>query len=75
MALAALKAEPFIGLLLPCNVVVRAADDGTTVVQALNPDIMVSMTGNPNLVAVAADARARLAAALDSLQQPAHRAS
>jgi len=71
LAYAALQAEPSIGLLLPCNVVVRATDDGTTLVQALNPDMMVSMTGNPNLVAVAADAGARLSAALDSLQ-PAH---
>jgi uncharacterized protein (DUF302 family) len=68
LAYAALQAEPSIGLLLPCNVVVRAIGDGTTLVQALNPDMMVSVTDNPNLVAVAADARARLCAALDSLQ-------
>ena len=69
LAYAALQAEPSIGLLLPCNVVVRAIDDGTVLVQALNPDIMVSMTGNPNLVASAADASARLSAAVDSLLQ------
>jgi len=74
LAYAALQAEPSIGLLLPCNVVVRAIDDGTVLVQALNPDIMVSMTGNPNLVAVATDASARLSAALDSLL-PAHQTS
>jgi len=74
LAYAALQEEPSIGLLLPCNVVVRATDDGTTLVQALNPDMMVSMTGNPNLSAVATDASARLSAALDSLQ-PAHQTS
>ena len=67
LAYAALQAEPSIGLLLPCNVVVRATDDGTILVQVLNPDMMVSMTDNPSLVAVATDASARLAAALDSL--------
>ena len=74
LAYAALQAEPSIGLLLPCNVVVRAIDEGSVLVQALNPDMMVSMTGNPNLVAVATDASARLAAALDSLL-PAHQTS
>ncbi len=74
LAHAALQAEPSIGLLLPCNVVVRATDDGAVLVQALNPDMMVSMTGNPNLVAVATDASARLSAALDSLL-PAHQIS
>src|SRR6478672_8555830 len=39
LAHAALQAEPAIGLLLPCNVVVRAADDGTILVQALKPDM------------------------------------
>ena len=74
LAHAALQAEPSIGLLLPCNVVVRATDDGAVLVQALNPDMMVSMTGNPNLAAVATDASARLSAALDSLL-PAHQRS
>lgn len=74
LAYAALQAEPTIGLLLPCNVVVRAADDGTILVQALNPDTMVSMTGNPNLASVATDARVRLTAALDSLR-PTHQTS
>jgi uncharacterized protein (DUF302 family) len=74
LAYAALQAEPAIGLLLPCNVVVRATDNDTTLVQALNPDMMLSMTGNPNLVDVAADASARLSAALDSLL-PAHQTS
>ncbi len=74
LAYAALQAEPSIGLLLPCNVVIRATDNGTTLVQALNPDMMVSMTGNPNLAAIATDASARLSAALDSLL-PTHQRS
>src|SRR6476661_9577149 len=45
LAHAALQAEPSIGLLLPCNVVVRAVDDATTIVEILDPAIMISVTG------------------------------
>ena len=37
LAHAALQVEPSIGLLLPCNVVVRSLDDDTTLVEALDP--------------------------------------
>ena len=67
LALAALQAEPSIGLLLPCNVVVRALDDSSTAVAAVDPQTMVDLTGNPALQAVADDATRRLTAALDSL--------
>jgi uncharacterized protein (DUF302 family) len=63
----ALAAEPAIGLLLPCNVVLRDSGDGRTVVSALNPAVMVTFTGNPALEPVAAEAGAKLTAALDSL--------
>ncbi len=42
----ALGIDRSIGLLLPCNVVVRATSDGT-VVEALDPQVMVTMTGRP----------------------------
>lgn len=67
LALAALQAEPSIGLLLPCNVVVRALDESTTVVEAADPQMMVSMTANPALQAVADEAAQRLTAALATL--------
>lgn len=67
LAHAAVQAEPSVGLLLPCNVVVRAVDDGTTLVEAMDPQVMVTLTGNPGLEGVAADAGARLQAALDAL--------
>ncbi|MDT0164050.1 DUF302 domain-containing protein [Actinotalea sp. AC32] len=63
----ALQAEASIGLLLPCNVVVRALDDGRTIVEALDPDVMVGVTGNDGLADVAQDAGTRLRAALDQL--------
>ncbi|WP_280423218.1 DUF302 domain-containing protein [Nocardia carnea] len=58
-----------IGLLLPCNVVVRRdpAAAGTVIVEAMNPDIMVEVTAEPALNPVAAEATAKLRAAIDSL--------
>lgn len=67
LAYAAVQAEPSIGLLLPCNVVVRALEDGKTLVEAMDPAVMVNVTHNENLVDVAADARDRLTSALASL--------
>ncbi len=67
LAHAALLAEPSIGLLLPCNVVVRAIDNSRTLVEAMDPAVMVTVTGNEKLTDVAADARGRLTAALNSL--------
>ncbi len=63
----ALQAESSIGLLLPCNVVVRAVDDGTTLVEAVDPQTMVTMTHNDDLKPVADEAAHRLTAALESL--------
>ena len=68
LAHAALQVEPSVGLLLPCNVVVRAVDGDRTLVETIDPAIMISVTGNPDLQAVATEARTRLTAALHSLQ-------
>lgn len=66
----ALETELDIGLLLPCNVIVYEEDGGKScVVAALDPDAMMSLTGNPELKAVAVEARARLERALDSVGQ------
>ena len=62
----ALPADPSIGLLLPCNVVVRETDDGT-VVEAIDPMTMVSVSDNPALQPVADEAASRLRAALAEL--------
>jgi len=56
-----------IGLLLPCNVVVRADGTGHTLVQALDPQVMVQVTGRPELKDVADEGTTRLRAALDTL--------
>ncbi len=61
----ALGLEESIGLLLPCTVTVRATAAGTTV-EALDPAMMVAVTGNPALEPVAQEAAQRLRAALEA---------
>ncbi|HET7247803.1 MAG TPA: DUF302 domain-containing protein [Streptosporangiaceae bacterium] len=64
----ALDIDRSLGLLLPCNVVVRAAAEGT-VVEALDPLVMVTLTGRAELKPVADEVARRLAAALAELTQ------
>lgn len=62
----AIQAEPDVGLLLPCNVVVRAAgEEGRTVVEALDPVVQLEVADNPELAAVGQEVRARLERVLD----------
>jgi uncharacterized protein (DUF302 family) len=63
----ALTAVPSIAALLPCNVVVRALDETHTIVEAVDPDAMLSMVDDDTLRAVARDARGRITAALAAL--------
>jgi uncharacterized protein (DUF302 family) len=63
----ALNADRKIGLLLPCNVVVRTAG-AQTIIEALNPRVMAEVAGQPSLQPVADEATSRIRAALDSLQ-------
>ena len=57
----ALTAERDIGLLLPCNVVVYAADEpGQTVVAAMDPIAALELTGNEQVRSVAQEVRKRL---------------
>lgn len=62
-----LEAERSLGALLPCNVVVYEADDGTVVVEAVDPEELIGITGNPALDEIAAEVRDRLERALESL--------
>lgn len=62
----ALGIDRSIGLLLPCNVVVRGAADGT-VVEALDPQVMVTLTGRTELKPVADEVARRFAAAITEL--------
>jgi uncharacterized protein (DUF302 family) len=62
----ALGVDRAIGLLLPCNVVVPSDDDGS-IVEFLDPEIMVSVPGRDELRPVAEEAGRRLSAARDAL--------
>jgi uncharacterized protein (DUF302 family) len=56
----ALDLEPDIGLLLPCNVVVREEADGKVTALFLDPNIMIDLVANKSVSEIATDARARL---------------
>ena len=68
LAFQALSAERDIGVLLPCNVAVYAADDiGKSVVVAINPESSLGRTGRTDLAPLAAEVKARLARVLAGL--------
>jgi uncharacterized protein (DUF302 family) len=64
----ALEVEPEIGLLLPCNVVVRAVEGGCRV-EIADPQAMLGIVGNEQLDAIAKAAKERLQRALATLER------
>ncbi|MCS7002109.1 MAG: DUF302 domain-containing protein [Dehalococcoidia bacterium] len=66
----ALSTDPTVGLLLPCNVVVKAEGAGSRV-EFADPQAMLSVLPNPELSAIAAEARQKLQAALTTLTEQA----
>ena len=69
LAYQALQVDPSIATVLPCNVVVRAIDDHTTVVEAFDPNAMMGLSGDDGLDSVATDARQRITAMLAALTE------
>ncbi|MEO5314443.1 DUF302 domain-containing protein [Pseudarthrobacter sp. AG30] len=70
LASRALAAEPEIGALLPCNVVVRRNKDAdVTTVEAIDPQTMVQLSGAPSVKEIADDAGTRLRTALAGLSE------
>ena len=65
----AINVDRQIGLLLPCNVVVRAdlTDDKSVIIEAMNPQMLVDVTGEPQLEQLAEEVTDKLQAAIDSL--------
>lgn len=65
----AVNVDRHIGLLLPCNVVVRTdpKDEDTVFVEAMDPQVLVDVTGEGELRPVADEVAAKLRAAIDSL--------
>src|SRR5271156_4902972 len=65
LAYRAISVDREIGLLLPCNVLVRADldDPGMVIIEAMNPAILVEVTGEPALIAIADEVTTKLGAA------------
>jgi uncharacterized protein (DUF302 family) len=61
----ALQMENKLGVLLPCNVIVRDAGAGQTEVAAIDPVTSMDRTGNPKLATVAEEVRVRLRRAVE----------
>ncbi|MEU1204254.1 DUF302 domain-containing protein [Nocardia sp. NPDC005825] len=69
LAHAALEVDRQIGLLLPCNVIVRddRSREGAVLVEAMDPQLLVQVAGDPGLKEVADTAAAKLGAAIAAL--------
>jgi len=63
----ALQAEPHIGAMLPCNVIVQELDDGRSEVAAIDPLASMQAVENNNLMAVAKEIQAKLRKVLTAL--------
>ena len=66
LAHCAIEAEPEVGLLLPCNVVVRT-EGGATVVEAMDPEAALGLVKNEAVRAVALEAKQHLLRALEAI--------
>jgi uncharacterized protein (DUF302 family) len=63
----ALEAEPEIGTLLPCNVVVRVDAEGKTTVEIMDPRAVLQLVDRPEIAAIAGEVRSRLERVLASI--------
>ena len=63
----ALKAEPGVGLLLPCNVVVYETESGETIVAAINAQAMLSIIGRDDIVPIAEEVNKRMNRVIDNM--------
>ncbi len=63
----ALQAEPQIGALLPCNVVVRADASGKTIVEMMDPRAVLELVARPEITEIAGEVRKRLERVLAAL--------
>ena len=62
-----ITAEPEIGMLLPCNVVVRQNDAGTVRVEFMDPQAILPLVDKPGVTELAGEVRAKLQRVMDAL--------
>jgi uncharacterized protein (DUF302 family) len=67
LAFKALQAEPKIGAMLPCNVIVQDNDDGTIEVSAVDPVASMTAIDNPELADIAGEVRGMLKGIIEGL--------
>ena len=65
----ALRTEPDLGTLLPCNIVIYLRD-GVTHISAIDAERMLSIVANPELAPIAAEVRRRMAAVVEHATRP-----
>lgn len=63
----ALKAEPGVGLLLPCNVVVYESDSGEITVAGINAKSMLSIIGRDDITPIAEEVNKRMNRVIDNM--------
>lgn len=64
-----LEAEPALGALLPCNVVIYETDEDEVAVRVVDPRVLVSITENPALDNVASEVYERFERVLDEVSE------
>jgi len=69
LALQAIQAEPDIGLLLPCNVVVREDNDGAVTVSFMDPESVLTLVDRDDVAELATEVRGRLLRVKQVLEQ------
>lgn len=63
----AIAAQPEIGALLPCNVVVRTDAAGAVRVEFMDPEAIMKLTGHPDVAKLGAEVRSRLVSVMNAL--------
>ncbi len=64
----ALEADPDLGLLLPCNVIVRDSNDGSVIVGFMDPEAVLDIVDNEEVTTIGKEIRAKLQKVRDALQ-------
>ena len=64
----ALEADPDLGMLLPCNVIVRESNDGSVIVGFMDPEAVLDLVDNEEVSTIGEEIRAKLQKVRDALQ-------